>query len=189
MILIPVNDYFKIEKLQEQLRNEMTNQPHIKKIRKVISWKSGEIDDDIFWSPKYSVWSYFRLLDERYWNVFGTEDPFQKGKQSPLKIDCEICVYTKYPDKKVAGVFVSDPQNNSFLIHTGKVGGGKLGWGRSEFWKRWQIQEAETGKYEKVMVDWPTGRDKAILISDMKAPNLYERVAGFIKMESRLQGD
>ncbi len=47
MVLTPITDYFRIEKLQQHLEATMTCQAHIKKVRHVISWKSGEIDADL----------------------------------------------------------------------------------------------------------------------------------------------
>jgi hypothetical protein len=83
------------------------------------------------WSKKLGIWVFSRpIKDVRYWNVFGTGKP---EMNSLLSITCEINFPWATIDRKTGGAFARDIWDNIFVIHRGKIGGGKKGIGKSMF--------------------------------------------------------
>jgi hypothetical protein len=66
----------------------------------------------------------------RYWNAFGIGKP---GTSGVLSIALEINFPWSGIDRKTGGAFAEDHRGNVFVIHRGKIGGGKKGVGKSLF--------------------------------------------------------
>jgi len=85
----------------------------------------------ISWSNKLGVWTFSRTIKNlRYWNAFGMGKP-QAG--ALLSITAEINFPWSGIDRKTGAAFAEDHQGNIFVIHRGKIGGGKKGIGKSLF--------------------------------------------------------
>lgn len=85
----------------------------------------------VFWSQKLGVWKFSQIVKEtRYWNAFGLEKPVESGV---LSIASEINFPWDQIDRKTGGAFAEDHCGNGFVIHRGKIGGGKKGVGKSLF--------------------------------------------------------
>ncbi|PKN51673.1 MAG: hypothetical protein CVU55_10555 [Deltaproteobacteria bacterium HGW-Deltaproteobacteria-13] len=85
----------------------------------------------VSWSKKLGVWKFSRAVKEvRYWNAFGVEKP---GPPGVLSIASEINFPWAQIDRKTGGAFAEDAWGNIFVIHRGKIGGGKKGIGKSLF--------------------------------------------------------
>ncbi len=85
----------------------------------------------ILWSKKLGIWKFSKTVkDVRYWNAFGIGKP---GASGVLSIASEINFPWSQIDRKTGGAFAEDHWGNVFVIHRGKIGGGKKGVGKSLF--------------------------------------------------------
>jgi hypothetical protein len=85
----------------------------------------------VLWSKSLGIWKFSRAVKEvRYWNAFGVGKP---GASSVLSIASEINFPWAQIDRKTGGAFAEDACGNVFVIHRGKIGGGKKGVGKSLF--------------------------------------------------------
>jgi hypothetical protein len=85
----------------------------------------------VSWSEGLGIWKFSRAVKEvRYWNAFGVEKP---GESGVLSIASEINFPWAKIDRKTGGAFARDAWGNVFVIHRGKIGGGKRGVGKSLF--------------------------------------------------------
>jgi hypothetical protein len=85
----------------------------------------------VLWSERLGIWKYSKNIKEvRYWNAFGIGKP---GMAGVLSIASEINFPWNQIDRKTGGAFAEDHWGNVFVIHRGKIGGGKKGVGKSLF--------------------------------------------------------
>ncbi|HUN54314.1 MAG TPA: hypothetical protein VMU29_04080 [Smithella sp.] len=85
----------------------------------------------VHWSKSLGIWKFSRAVkDVRYWNAFGVGKP---GASGVLSIASEINFPWAQIDRKTGGAFAEDAWGNMFVIHRGKIGGGKKGIGKSLF--------------------------------------------------------
>jgi hypothetical protein len=85
----------------------------------------------VSWSESLGIWKFSRAVKEvRYWNAFGIGKP---GTSSVLSIASEINFPWTQIDRKTGGAFAEDHWGNVFVIHRGKIGGGRKGVGKSLF--------------------------------------------------------
>ncbi len=85
----------------------------------------------ILWSKKLGIWLFSHAIaDVRYWNAFGVGRP---SEDRIVSIITEINFPFAGIDRKTGGAFARDAWGNIFVIHRGKIGGGKKGVGKSLF--------------------------------------------------------
>jgi hypothetical protein len=85
----------------------------------------------VLWSKELGIWKFSQTIKEvRYWNAFGIGKP---GTSSVLSIASEINFPWAKIDRKTGGAFAEDAWGNVFVIHRGKIGGGRKGVGKSLF--------------------------------------------------------
>lgn len=85
----------------------------------------------VLWSKELGIWKFSKTVkDVRYWNAFGIGKP---GASSVLSIASEVNFPWAQIDRKTGGAFAGDHWDNVFVIHRGKIGGGKKGVGKSLF--------------------------------------------------------
>lgn len=85
----------------------------------------------VSWLSNLGIWKFSRAIkDVRYWNAFGVEKP---GISGVLSIASEINFPWAQIDRKTGGAFAQDSWGNVFVVHRGKIGGGRKGVGKSLF--------------------------------------------------------
>lgn len=85
----------------------------------------------VLWLKDLGIWKFSQTIKEvRYWNAFGIGKP---GTSSVLSIASEINFPWAQIDRKTGGAFAENAWGNVFVIHRGKIGGGKKGVGKSLF--------------------------------------------------------
>lgn len=109
-----------------------------------IGFPSGNVDEVIYSNGAGELWAAFGKVGDvaipRRWNVFGVFDP---SRNSQL-ITVEINIATGSNSAQVAGFFAKDPSTGQvYLMHGGRVGGGKPGVGRSAFlaWSKATLED------------------------------------------------
>lgn len=85
----------------------------------------------VSWLSSLGIWKFSRAVKEvRYWNAFGVAKP---GTSGVLSIASEINFPWDQIDRKTGGAFAQDSWDNIFVVHRGKIGGGRKGVGKSLF--------------------------------------------------------
>lgn len=85
----------------------------------------------VLWSRKLGIWLFSHKVNEvRYWNAFGLGKP---KEASLLSTTAAINFPWQGIDRKTGGAFARDGRGNIFVVHRGKIGGGKKGVGKSLF--------------------------------------------------------
>jgi hypothetical protein len=101
------------------------------KIKVKLGHQGASYPARVFWSKKLGIWLFSHAVKEvRYWNAFGVGRP-KPGEL--VSITSEINFPWAGIDRKTGGAFAQDPWGDVFVIHRGKIGGGKRGIGKSLF--------------------------------------------------------
>ena len=113
------------KKLQELLRDDLPT--HTKR---TIGWPGGNDTCDVYHDEAIWTRSYEKAGETtpRYWNAFGIY-----SKSGSLDVGVEINIPTKTNTRKVAGFFAADENGTVYLMHSGGIGGGKKGVGKTAF--------------------------------------------------------
>ncbi len=100
-------------------------------IKVKLGHQGASFSAKVNWSKKLGIWTFSQATkDVRYWNAFGTGKPQKAGN---LPITAEINFPWTGIDRKTGAAFAQDEQNNIYVVHRGKIGGGKRGVGKSLF--------------------------------------------------------
>jgi len=125
----------------------------------------------VFWSEELGIWIYSsKNAESRYWNAFGI---IQAKNAFPLSITCEINFPCRGIDRRVGGALAKDREGRIFVVHRGRIGGGKRGIGKSFF------EEHYRGVWS-LMEDGDTETPVA-LIGPLKSPRFVRQVVQFIR--------
>jgi hypothetical protein len=142
-----------------------------------VGFQGGAMELDVFWHPEIQLWAATQQLDTRYWFGFGTQRP-----EALMGIACEINIPLQGINRRVAGLLGHDDQGQVLLLHTGKVGGGRPGIGKSAFLKWYAGRPLAT-------VDWPDGRrDIAIPIGRLGDAALLGQISDFVRLVLDFKG-
>ena len=111
----------------------------------------------------------------RYWNAFGI------GRPIPNKLTNIICEIN-YPEeginKRIAANWVKDG-NDVLLVHSGKIGGGRIGIGKNGFIEHYN------GVFEEVdLEDLP---NEITVIGNLNDPNLAYQIKNFVYEVARIK--
>ena len=106
--------------------------PYIDETIKVkLGHQGASIPAKVLWSKKLGIWLFSHTVDDvRYWNTFGRGKPKEAGI---LSTTAAINFPWQGIDRKTGGAFAKDAWGNIFVIHRGKIGGGRKGVGKSLF--------------------------------------------------------
>lgn len=131
----------------------------------------------VLWSKKLGIWIFSHVIKGiRHWNAFGIGKP-QAG--ALLAITSEINFPCSGIDRKTGAAFAQDAWGNVFVIHRGKIGGGKKGIGKLLF----------EHNYRGV---WSFMEDgdcitRVAVIGALKSPRLALQTAYFVKKVEMLK--
>jgi hypothetical protein len=101
------------------------------KIKVKLGHQGASFGAKVSWSRKLGIWIFSQATkDVRYGNVFGMGKPPSSGH---LPITAEINFPWTGIDRKTGAAFAQDAWNHIYVIHRGKIGGGKKGIGKSLF--------------------------------------------------------
>lgn len=133
----------------------------------------------VIWSERLGLWAYFRkIAGNRYWNAFGIEKP---AEGATLPITCEINFPLCGIDRRTGGAFAADREGRIFVVHRGKLGGGRKGVGKSLFESRyrgvWQVMD-DGGEETLVAV-----------IGVLDSPRFARQIAAFARKIARIKDE
>lgn len=139
-----------------------------------VGYKGGSFEGNVCWQGDVGIWLHLdpEFASNRYWCAFGTEEAI---KQSNLSITCEINIPYKSINRRVAAVFACDEEGNRYICHSGKVGGGRKGIGKTAFLDSFQ------GGDQIVGLSWPDGVEtQSIMIGNIDSKELLAQIAHFV---------
>jgi hypothetical protein len=131
----------------------------------------------VMWSERLGIWFFSRKLPgSRYWNGFGIGRP--EGGDS-IAITCEINFPLFGIDRRTGGAFAQDRTGRVFVVHRGKLGGGRKGIGKSLFENHyrgvWDIMD-DDGEQTAVAV-----------IGVLQSPRFARQIAQFVHKIARIK--
>jgi hypothetical protein len=131
----------------------------------------------VAWSEALGIWSFSRkIAGTRYWNAFGVGRP-EGG--AGIAITCEINFPLCGIDRRTGGAFAQDRAGHVFVVHRGKLGGGRKGIGKSLF------ENSYRGVWE-VMEDG--GQESPVaLIGVLHSPRFARQITQFVRKIARMK--
>ncbi|MDA8124645.1 MAG: hypothetical protein M0009_05615 [Deltaproteobacteria bacterium] len=125
----------------------------------------------VAWSSRLGIWFFSRKVEElRYWHAFGIGRP--EG-ESTVTITCEINFPLCGIDRRTGGAFAEDGRGRVFVIHRGKLGGGRKGVGKFLFENRYR------GVWE--IVDDGGEQTPVAVVAVLGSPRFARQVVQFVR--------
>lgn len=147
-----------------------------------ISVKVGHLgasyEREVSWASKLGIWILSETVPRsRYWNAFGIGKP---SKGSNVSIICEINFPLSGVDRSIGGAFAEGGAGGIFVIHRGKIGGGRKGIGKSLFKDNYRGEwtVVEDGKVDNTVA----------LIGALKSSRFVRQISQFVFEVNRLKG-
>ena len=170
-----VEDASEIEHAQDDLKRAIKTALDNQGPRN-IGFPSGNFYQTVYASGEGMLWAAFGVLREhskvpRFWNAFGVYRPDRPAQM----ITVEINIPTDSNSARVGGFFAEDTDTGDiYLMHRGKVGGGRKGIGKSAFlvWSKAKLVEV-SGAEGAVQ--------KGIAVGRIGDDNLVERIRAFVR--------
>jgi hypothetical protein len=131
----------------------------------------------VAWVETHGIWFFSRkIAGSRYWNAYGIGRP---GGGASITITCEINFPLCGIDRRTGGAFAQDRAGHIFVVHRGKLGGGRKGIGKSLF------ENTYRGVWE-VMEDG--GEETPVaLIGVLHSPRFARQIAQFVRKIARIK--
>lgn len=178
-MLHAVTDRQAVRGAQRKLAEEFSN--GARRLRRPVSFRPATVTVDVYWHADLGIWGSLNPAPirnkkkGRFWNLFGTQDP--TNSTARLHIRCEVNPAHQGISSYVAGLFACDERGHRFLVHNGRIGGGKRGVGRELFWKHWR------GAYERI-----EGMNaKWAVVAELESPHAACQIAWFVKEVERIR--
>ena len=131
----------------------------------------------VAWSDQLGIWSFsHKIKGLRYWHAFGIGRPEGGGA---VAITCEINFPLCGIDRRTGGAFAEDSKGRIFVIHRGKLGGGRKGVGKFLFENHYR------GVWE-IMEDGDEKTPVAV-IGVLESPRFARQVAQFVRKIARIK--
>lgn len=141
-----------------------------------VGYPGGNAKIELFSDGDADVWFGGNIARNeeipRYWNAFGIFDASRSSQTISVELNIPIDTNTQ----KVSGFFARDTATKKiYLLHTGRIGGGKTGVGKSAYlyWSKNRLVSA---------FDLETGKERyGIVIGALDPKTLVGRIRHFIK--------
>ncbi|MCZ2153398.1 MAG: hypothetical protein LC114_05785 [Bryobacterales bacterium] len=143
-----------------------------KKFKRNVGWPGDHGEFTLYWHEDAGFWVVFGLEElSRYWCAYGTMDP---NSHNSVDITCEINPPTEGIDRRCGGIFLKDSGSGLYLAHSGKVGGGRKGIGKTSFLEQY------SGSLEEV--EWPDGvTAEVVLLGKIGGRSFVNNLAAYIR--------
>jgi hypothetical protein len=131
----------------------------------------------VAWSERLGIWFFSRkIADRRYWNAFGIGRP-EGGAR--IAITCEINFPLCGIDRRTGGAFAEDSAGRVFVVHRGKLGGGRKGVGKGLFENHYRgVWEVMDDGGEETLV---------ALIGVLNSPRFARQITQFVAKIARIK--
>jgi hypothetical protein len=148
------------------------------KIKCWVGFPAGSFEDIVYYSEEFDLWVSINKMDNRFWNGFGIGKPLE-GKNNSLI--GEINFPFKNINRAIAGAFGKDDKGKIYLLHRGKIGGGKKGVGKQAF-----IENFRGDFIQAVDGDKETN---FCFVGELNSKYLFNQVTDFINEIKRFKVD
>lgn len=177
-----VTDKKEILKYHNLFQKNLDAIPH-RKILVILGFRGGNIESMVKYSKELDLWWRFddNQIDNRYWNPFGKGEPVENKN---TKIICEINYARKFRNDKVdrriaAAGFVKNQHGDIMLVHSGRIGGGGEGIGKTLFLNNYR------GKW--IEVDIGGKSVNYVPIALLNSPRFAQHVNTFVMEVERIK--
>ena len=143
----------------------------------VLGHQGASIRARVWWCNTLGLWFFPGKGEEkRYWNAFGTDRP---KPDAALSITCEINFPKEGIDRRIGGAFAADAKGRVFVVHRGKLGGGRKGIGKALFEKQ----------YRGVWTEMDDGGEEAsvAVVGLLSSPRFPRQLAQFVGKVERIK--
>jgi hypothetical protein len=150
------------------------------KLTRSVGWQGGRVEYPVYWNPRLQFWTLMRVPREevRYWCCFGVKDA---TKHRSFSITGQLNPTIKGYNRRAAGAFVRDSQGRVYIAHSGKIGGGRSGIGKSAFVAAYRGKNWHT-------VTWPDKQEtEMIVIGRIDGAHLQDQIAHFVREIDRFK--
>ena len=179
--MILITNKAEIKKLHKKLISQLSIFT-TRKIDALTGHKGNSITTEVCYSKELNIWwdmSLDGLVEgksgKRYWNAFGIDEPIPNKLSN---IVCEINYPEEGINKRVAANWVKEG-NDYLLVHSGKIGGGRIGIGKNGF-----IQNYNGVFLEVDNSDLP---NEITVIGNLNDPNLAFQIKSFVEEVARIK--
>ncbi|MBP2640452.1 MAG: ATPase associated with various cellular activity 5 [Firmicutes bacterium] len=134
-----------------------------------IGYKGDSFKTEAFWSSALGIWMVFASEYNRSWNAFGLNRPSETDSNS---ITCEINFPYSGINRRIAGAFALDERGKTFVIHRGKIGGGRVGIGKNMMLQNYSgdIRKVKDGNKQS----------DVIIIGSLQSEDFSSQLAQFV---------
>jgi len=165
-----------IKKAQERFHAILT--PFSTKKGKILIGGPGwHNTHEVKWSDELGIWWTCYELDNRYENSFGVIEP-KWNSRFGHSVSCVIDVPFEGINRRIGGAFASD-ENELFLLHRGKIGGGRKDIGKTLF----------KNNYRGELVDVQDGsiNSNLALVGSLSNERFSNQLADFVHEMQRIK--
>jgi hypothetical protein len=177
-MLVAVDKKSEIKKAQATFKEKM-NDVADKHGRITIGGKGWHQHRKVHWNKNLGIW--WAMKEEgtgaRYWNSFGTGEPRWNTKH-PHSIVCEINL-PKGKNRRIPGLVAKEEKGKTYLLHSGRIGGGRKGIGKSLFVENFR------GEWE-IVGDGESSINMA-LVAALDSERFPQQVADFVHEVERIK--
>jgi hypothetical protein len=169
MFLKIIDDAETIKKCRQQFVRRLRSSGE-EKIPIKLGHLGASVASEVFWSERLGIWMSFGEGDnQRYNHSFGVGKPLPGGV---LAATGEINFPAGGIDRRTGGAFARDRKGQIYVVHRGKIGGGRRGIGKSLFDTHYRGLWAlmEDGEQESVVA----------VIGVLKSPRFSRHLGHFI---------
>ena len=181
-MLTAITDRKKIREAFDLLCSTFNSSRSVERFERYIRGRGFSEQAQVVWHPDGEIWAL--LLESHptnrqnsFWCCYGLEYPK----------DCSILTPTleiNPPHEGIylpcGGMFVRDVNDDNYLCHTGKIGGGKKGIGKMVFWDRYTggSIEVDIGRQNPAQV---------VNLGQIDSPKLPSRIARLVREVKRIK--
>jgi len=177
---------------QAQLTFAKNMQKEATKDGEIIAGHQGSTGDKLhaYWFKDNKFWWAYKIQPNekvpRWWNSFSARETLRQRNGEPRwnktnGITCEINPPLSGNTWRTAGVFVKDQNDEIYIAHTGKIGGGKTGVGKTAFVNNFP----DKNKWHQV--SGSRGKKNVVIVSNINDPKLIDNVEFFVKAVAELK--
>lgn len=147
------------------------------KIPAKLGHLGDSFEEEVSWCKDLNIWMCSGIIPgSRYWNAFGIGKPAE-GKN--VSITCEINFPLRGINRRVAGAFAVASLGGVYVVHRGKIGGGRKGIGKRLFEEKYTGEwiDVKDGEVEKVVA----------LVGELNSPRFARQVSEFVRRVDKIK--
>ena len=181
-MLTSITDRNKIREAFSLLRSTFNSSRSVERFERYIRGRGFSEQALVIWHSDSGIWallmeSHPMNRQNSFWCCYGLENPKDSSILTPT---LEINPPHGGIDLRCGGMFVRDAKDDIYLCHTGRIGGGKMGIGKTVFWDRYTGTSVEVniGRQNPVQV---------VNLGQINNPKLPNRIARLVREVKRIK--